>query len=302
VQLKSVSSDLTKASKRLRAEGIKIVEWGPDPVSNRVVVTLQNYSSAAARELISRYGDSWVRVRQTHQEVQFMAASGRFADGLPFYGGDGIWFGHAAPPSYKFRCSTGLSFIGNKSGKTFSLTAGHCIAASGGEAVYTKNSDPVQMGSVSKEYFPVDRLDIMSISGEFDGKVWNGAGTTYFINGTATNAVGLAVTADGAKSDEQNDLNVTAVDQTICLVPSQGSPCYDVDGIAKASKINTNVCQNGDSGGPVFVREGGSGTADAAGIISGYTVIGGQPQYDLCVYTQIGAILSEVNGHIQTFP
>jgi pimeloyl-ACP methyl ester carboxylesterase len=89
-----------------RDRGINLEMWGPDPSTNKVAVSLESYTSAAAQPLYASYGTSWMSVSTTSSNMTFHLVGstpqasvntplasvnqGRFQDSNPFYGGDYI--------------------------------------------------------------------------------------------------------------------------------------------------------------------------------------------------------------------
>jgi hypothetical protein len=66
--------------------------------------------------------------------------------------------------------------------------------------------------------------------------------------------------------------------------------CIDITNLTIANKEDFFVCQDGDSGGPVGVRDNTPGQINAAGIIIAHRVIGGMNDYGSCLFQQMGAI------------
>jgi hypothetical protein len=107
--------------------------------------------------------------------------------------------------------------------------------------------------------------------------------------------MGDDVAVSGVATNEVDDVSVTAIDQQLCLYIN-ATDCYEIHHLTYVSKSGTDIIQPGDSGGPVISGIGGTGNANGAGDISGFFADDGSPDYTRGFYTQIGDILSEVNG------
>lgn len=272
----------------LAADGVQLASWGPDVASNRVVITLRHYSSRAAGLLVSRYGSGLVAINAKSQSELFHAYT-RYTDTSPFYGGDYIWNttdGENEP------CTSGLTFIGNNSGKSFILTAGHC---DGGTSWYTNRSDPQYMGYTSTDYLQSGYdQDLLSIRGNAAGYVW-GDGTDVFTVVSAFDpGIGQLVTVDGSITGEVRTAAVT--DTYLCEEIEDAYGEYTACDTAIAEKSGATLCQEGDSGAPVYQHVGSTVTVKAVGIlIAGY---GDASASSECLYQMIGPALSLVNGSI----
>jgi hypothetical protein len=121
-----------------RDRGINLEMWGPDPSTNKVAVSLENYTSAAAQPLYASYGTSWMSVSTTSSNMTFHLVGstpqasvntplasvnqGRFQDSNPFYGGDYI-----DNPNTNAACTDGFVMEGaTHPANRWLMTSGHC--------------------------------------------------------------------------------------------------------------------------------------------------------------------------------
>ena len=305
-QLISVRNSITADMKSLQAQGVKLARWGPDPRSNKVQITLETYSKHAVRTLMRTYGTQWIIVRHATERWVFSDASNamapeldgetRFTDTAPFFSGDIQWYGSQSSSD---ACTSSFAFTGNASGNRFGLASGHCVANAGGASgtvVHTNTSSTKTVGKISTQYFPSTKYDIASVNtGGFSGSVYGNGTTTYGILAKEFPGQGDLVTADGRVSGEVRDVTVENTDNTINV---QGFPIVN---LTVASKSGATVCQGGDSGGPWYVHDG-----DTDGVWAAGQQVGEREDPDgaldpsVCIYEQIGNILSKVNGSLLT--
>jgi hypothetical protein len=304
-QLAAMTDRITAEMKSLQAQGVELAQWGPDPQSNKVQITLESYSDHAAQTLTNSFGAQWISVSHSAERWVFtdprpakplVDGETRFTDTAPFYGGDIQWYGSQ---SSSVACTSGFSFVGKNSGNNFGLASGHCVSDAGGKSgtvVHTNTSSTKTVGKISTQYFPSTKIDIASVNtGGFAPLVYGNGTATYGVVGQDFPTQGDQLTADGRVSGEVRGVTVENTDNTINV---SGFPIKD---LTVASKPGATVCQGGDSGGPWYVHLGATDGVDAAG-----TQVGeredpdGQLDPSVCVYEQIGAILSLVNGTLLT--
>lgn len=270
----------------LRQQGVQLAEWGPDPASNKVVLSLRSYSQSAEQALIARYGADLISV--DHTDAQPATRTGRYNDTSPYFGGDAIWFENHPPRT--IQCTSGLTVIGNRSGATFVLTAGHCI----GQTVHTNFDSPRVMGPVSGISFTNGGFDLKTVRTNALGIVWSDSGRVgYSVVGTLAPAVGGQIAFGGAVSQEQRNFVVQKTNQCVTFSTDGLTTCHV--GIAFRSGILG--CVGGDSGGPVYQHTPGNfSNVRAVGIILGRRGLFGST----CIYQEIGPALAQVNSHIAT--
>jgi hypothetical protein len=303
-QLMSVSASLTSAFKPLRAQGIRLAQWGPDPRSNKVQITLENYSKHAVRVLMRRYGAGMITVRHTSERWSFgnpgravTPQATRFTDTLPFYAGDVQWYG--TQPSSN-ACTSGFAFSGKNTGTIYGLASGHCVKDAGAgpsSFVHTNTSSTQMVGQIQTQYFPSTQYDIASVSGgPFSPHVYGNGSTTYNVLAKVFPEKGDEVTISGRKTGEVRGVTVENTDNNISVY---GHP---VTAVTLATKPGTVVCQEGDSGGPWFVHDGNTNGVWAAGIQNAFRVDLDTDlnDYSVCAYQQIGNVLAKVGGNLLT--
>jgi hypothetical protein len=213
-QLNALTRRIGDAAQQLRASGVRLSIWAPDPGSNKVQITLYRYTARQAAELVSRYGAQWVTVQRTRGTVQvgwpssprpaLADATGRFADESPYWGGDGVWTGGQTEPV----CTSGLSWTLNTTGATFTFTAGHCFEA--GHYLYTNENDTMNMGMVSTNYLDTTgHYDISSVVGQFGPYVWGNNSASFNVIGSTFPGVGAGVTSDGMATGDVRGVTIT---------------------------------------------------------------------------------------------
>lgn len=270
---------------QLQQQGIEPVEWGPDPASNKVVVSLESYSPAAEQALIAHYGADWISVDPT--DAQPATRTDRYNDTAPYFAGDAIWIDNQRPRLY---CTSGLTVIGNRSGAPFVLTAGHC----GGQVVRTNLRNPRVMGPVTAVHFTNRGFDLETVRTNASGVVWTDDDTGgYSVVGTLSPAVGGQIAFGGAVSKEQRNFVVQKTNQCVRFSTDGLITCH----VGIAFRGGIVGCVGGDSGGPVYQHTPGNfRNVRAVGIILGRMGLIGSR----CIYQEIGPALTQVNSHIAT--
>ena len=294
-QLEKLTARIAADTKWQRDHKIQLAQWGPDSANGRVIITLQRYTSLAAREIVSRYGAGWVTVSTNSMSRLPQRFSDRFNDTMPWYGGDNLYFGSEQP---RISCSSGFAYSGNNTGNTYVFTAGHC--ATSGTKVYTHLGDKYSYGTIGQRIFVDGGLDIASMAEYPAGAspiVWTGptpTGGEYHsdVDGIVFPGDGENdIVFDGAKSGQVKGVTQDWSDR--CVKFGDGITTCHLD---KAHKYAINVCQGGDSGGPVYTFTDSSKTdVAAAGII-----VGGTGSNDVCYYQAIFNAEQGVNGSVLT--
>ncbi len=293
-QLNTLTARIDAQFKQLKAIGIRLSQWGPDPASNKVKITLGSYSRRAARELVKRFGPQWVSVNKTSGGAWEFTSS-RYEDTPPFFGGDAIWFAGQSHPS----CQAGLSWTLNTTGATFTFVADHCVKDAGGSSgteIFTNNTTTQNFGDVSTEYLDSRRRDVASVVGQYAGRVWGNSTTNYAVIGAELAPKGAGVTFSGRIYGEVRDVTVENINQDIPIL-NTGITILDA---TVATKTGSNVCNLGDSGGPWIQHNNTANQVNAVGIQSAVRINpDGSVDPSVCVYEQITNMLSLVNGTIQ---
>jgi len=222
------------------------------------------------------------------------SAPGRTTDGsndrTPFYGGDKILYrtGNLS------QCTGGFS-VNSASNPSihYMITAAHCSyvwdATNLGHDYYTcyttdsSGNCNYNMGPVQAVYWNADDdyelINSTTIGRSTDGFAWiNRTNSTWTMNGYTDPAVDSHITWDGWKSGAVYDTKVTGVDG--CGREAYGGPntnysgTHEVCNLVAATNNGSPPCQGGDSGGPVVVREGSTGNAEAVATVVAQTVTG----------------------------
>jgi hypothetical protein len=311
---KDLSQRIALDQPRLRHQGIRLTQWGPDSRTGKIKIYLTDYTPAAAHSIYQHYGCAVAVATVSEPMPAFL---GRGDDSPPYRGGDYLWI-----PSIGGYCSGG-PIVKNSSGQLRMLIAGHC--ASGlGKFVYRSNAtgqtDGPHMGNTTQRSLCDNCIDAAVVDNDSSGSsysasVWGGGpggtGTTsYNENGTAFPEPGKCsggvpgcaadlVTNDSAFSGEMTGLAVQAVDQTINVCDPFTSPCHTIT-LTHLSKVSDNgavVAREGDSGGP-WVVHNGSGTVAVAGVTSTGTNCNQSGACTVAFYTQIGNIDSKFDESV----
>lgn len=213
--------------------------WAVDPRTNQVIVTADSTVT----------GERWNTLVSTVDSLGSGAASLRRAPGafrLFAEGGDAIFAGRS-------RCSLGFN-VTTADGRPGFLTAGHCTAA-GRQVSLTAGGRPA--ATVAESTFPGNGdfalFTYNNRNTDAPGEVDLGGGGTVQIRRAAEAEVGRQVSRMGSTTGLRSG-RVTGLDATV------NYPEGAVTGL-----IQTTVCaEGGDSGGPLFGRNG-----DAIGLTSG---------------------------------
>jgi len=212
------------------------------------------------------------------------------ADTSPFWGGDNIWY---EVGNYDSCTSAFGTFNPNISGKVYTMTPAHCsyveTALATGHTWYTcatkaNGKCSYGVGNVNKMYW--NNNEDMELIGpapgkSLEGNVWiNQTDYWWAITGEADPALDSLLTVDGWRTGAVPDSTVTQLDGCQNLqfgiqgiTPYWGT--HTVCNLITIVKNGAGPCTDGDSGGPVVVRLGSSGAADAAAIIEGAHFVNG---------------------------
>jgi len=247
-QLAAVQARIGADIPYLAARGIDVTAWGQDPSSDTVSVLLADYSPAAARAIVARYGSAWVSVDPTSGAAS--AADDRADDSPPWYGGDQIEHHYGGGTSY---CSSGFALT--ILGAAYVPTAAHCLESNYANDFY--NTDGNEVGSIWGYNNSEDTVIINAAAVLPD--IWSDP------NSTAREVVKVApndpqyglICTDGYATREVCDVEIETTDTNVV---------YTVNGVSTEVYGVVYACQtagdaafsSGDSGGPVETTLGSS--------------------------------------------
>lgn len=258
--LNALNDAVTSKLDALQQQGTTIVTWGPDFVTGREDVTVQNLDPARTSVLDQTFGASNLVLSSTPLAYTGIALSGRASDSPPWNGGDYTII-HLTGGTAD--CTSGFGTSGG--GKQYLLEAAHC--APKGAKVY--NGSPSGkgreklMGTVSTQgnWGSKGGLDAELIKtsghGGSSAVVFTGRAakpSRSVDSGSASSRRGDQVCDDGAFEGEICDLIIqnsmpTCTTEALSVV----GPFYKVCGLWLVKKRGGGiVAGEGDSGGPVF--------------------------------------------------
>jgi hypothetical protein len=271
-QLNRLAERIGRDRAALQSASVRVSSVAFDASAGKLLVTLARPAGGvtAARtaalvgnartKLAARYGSAWVSVASTTEPLATTSAT-RDEDGSPWTPGDGIDL-----TGLNVFCSLGFTTKGNNSGNDFLLTAGHC-----GTGTVTDAANGATIGNVSTQYLSngAEDYDFDTIRANGRPRVWYGADNTtdyYTVNGQILPANGSAMTVDGDANAGQHTGNTVANNEYYGYFNDDN---YGQLYIGPLVQVETSACIGGDSGGPAYVREGGTGDVDAVGTITG---------------------------------
>jgi hypothetical protein len=121
-QNEAVTARIASDQQYLAGHGVQLAQWGPDSITNRVMVHLVRYSAATAAVVRARYGCAVIVAPGAQPLAQ---VTSRVNDRAPFSGGDFIVTPVA--PGVVAQCTGGPIVRLSKTAGIFRmLTAGHC--------------------------------------------------------------------------------------------------------------------------------------------------------------------------------
>lgn len=292
--------------------GVRVVAWGPDPATNTVRAEIADYTPGRARLVRDRFGDDVTVVQATVEEPMVRFAVNRFYDSPNFYNGILIRPSNQTVPPI---CTHSFAVRGYTSGTRFGLTAGHC----GGKYMYTNENVFYQLGAVSTNYFalkPNGGFDLLSFRCEscsYTGKVWIESWAARNLNGFLRRAAEVCtwcdriitprerVAVDGAMRGQVPHNDVITRDYCFYFTT------YETERYTRTCHLNrssnpaayengTKVCGTGDSGGPVYQRDGSS--ADI--VYPAGVLVGGNGAGWLCLYHDMTRVLRHTGTTLLT--
>lgn len=293
--LASISAQIRSAVQALEGDGLAMAEWGPDPASGTLKVTLSTPSMTQLQELNTTLGLPAGTVTQstyaaealselqhlygTLVSVQLAAGSGptesnRYNDTPRYSAGDNI-------ESNTTICTSGFSVEGRTNPSHFyALTAGHCGASNN----WTVGSSGLSsFGETSRRYYNSSAgTDVQTIEynatapWDYLAQVWTGAnGAPAYRTPVAAidvyyPAKGTAIYYDGSITKESAADAVDGGGASYCVYyPTVQHTVCNIIVSSLTDVAGSDVTQPGDSGGPVF-------TYNSANDINGLGLVDGE--------------------------
>ena len=175
-QLNALTMTIASSRDTWNNQGVDLVMWGPDPSSNKVIITLESYTPTAAQALYAAYGTSWISVSTQPMDMTFHLDQGRLADVPPFYGGDIIYNNESGT-----NCTDGFTMIGATHPQNhWQMTAGHCP----NQTWFTNLDTETLLGNTATNYWAPNggstNFDVQTIGTvNAVGTVWGNGDTSY---------------------------------------------------------------------------------------------------------------------------
>ncbi|UWZ58821.1 hypothetical protein Daura_23215 [Dactylosporangium aurantiacum] len=261
-----------------------------DPDTNSVVVRATGDTASLTGRMQQLYGDT-VRIQPTEEPFY---ALGRFNDRSPFYGGDRI-----GNPSGV--CTYGFSLT-NLYGIRYGITAGHCWPEGSGVSVTRSTGGTNNLGegydafgTVQFRRFGNGAYDNELIGGrDYGGRIWvndylyDNSSDSQPVHEARASCIGCTVYFNGSFTGRRLAVVGNIED---CMWINNVYSC----GLWGATSADgRRICQEGDSGGPVFAYDGRGGVI-AVGIITAC-----YPDGRTGIYTDIPSILRSWQSTITT--
>lgn len=268
--LTALANSIPKA-RPFAALGRNLSTWGVDPATNSVEVGVVHLTPRIAATMRALYGGKVTLV----QRPRATPVLGRFADTAPYWGGDRI-----RDPADTAECSSGFTMT-NLYGVRFVITAGHCYPS--GETVDTPSG--AGMGTVDYRRYGSGNLDNELIGGStYQGFIYTGDINSHaaeIVHSAANSCYQCQVYFDGSVTGQS--LATIVSPGPYCEIATDGQQSCGL--IEAVSAGGNDICNFGDSGGPVYAYDGHGGVT-AVGIIHG--------RYgpEDCNFTEVPAILS----------
>jgi hypothetical protein len=312
-QLNALTLTIARQHQTWQDRGIKLGMWGMgNPASNKVTINLESYTPAAARALYAAYGAAWISVstkpwdttmyagqspRHLDASPQASPNQGKFQDSSPFFGGDFIFNNNT-----NAACTDGFVMLGAiHPANHWLMTAGHC----GNQQWFTNLGTPNPFANTATNYYSYfggsTLYDVQTIGltagNSAQGVLWGTGFDTYYPYTTLTPGTDQLVTFNGAISGEVHDIPVTTqgpVCENFVLTSGGGSIQACGLGIAGSSS-GPVICQQADSGGPVYQRTSSGNKVQAVGLI-----VSSNEDGNICAYTLLNSIMGPTNTRLDT--
>jgi hypothetical protein len=241
-QLAAVQTKIGADKNFLASRGIDLTAWGPDLSSDKVRVMLADYSVAAAKEILDRYGKQWVSVDSG--SVVVAPSDNRTADSAPWYGGDQIIHRHSSSDVSVCTSGFGLTILG----KDYVPTAAHCLESNYSNDFYSNDGNEV--GTIWGYNNAEDTVIINAAS--VDGDIWSDPNSVSrtVVKVAPTDPTGGLICTDGQADREVCRVEIESINQNVT---------YKINGVSTTVSGTVYACQTagkaafslGDSGGPV---------------------------------------------------
>lgn len=265
----------------LRDAGIEFASWGEDVRTNRIAVGVIDLTPDMQGQLENRFDSERVRFYNSSAP---QTAYSRFE--LPLSSGDKI----KGTNQYGTEICTAGPYVTGSNGKLRVLTAGHCEDANGGlvdRNWYSPNGANPGIGQAVQNLFqdtsPADVavLSTSELSGAEIGPncAYENSGYCRPYEGTKNAVVGAAVLSSGASSG-LNGGEVEFQNQQVTYHPAGGPADVRINGIS----VVDSFAVSGDSGAPVYAKNGNTNKAIFCGVLSGNNAASTRMYYSPYVY------------------
>ena len=229
-----------------------------DPVDSRFHVTVDTQQTKAAEKLAALLGARGV------VELGYVARSGRLNDGEPHYGGAGIRKGYSSNTASN-TCTSGFMLRNRDTNAIAGMsTAGHCFGT--GDSIYSSTQYyGVGQAKLAGEYPGADVMRVYSSGETYDNVIH--VDPCSPCTRTVTSRSFVSIGSTGICSSGM----VTKAICSLTIISDTGSICDAIGcspGLYVLYRNGDTIVRAGDSGGPVYLRNG-STTASAVGTIVG---------------------------------
>jgi Trypsin len=307
-QLMAISDKLLGAYSHLQAKGISLSEFGPDPSSGTVTVTVQKptasdmsalASARGAPVTSSNYNDEASAVLkqqvgagitlQSQSDTGYWDPVARDSDTPAYYDGDLIY--HVATG---VTCTSGFNLVA-PSGSDWMVTAGHCANGIWKTHAATMGSTGINYLLPASAPTTGNDFQLTYLSGGGLGVTWVNGSNVAPVSGALFPAVGAAITFNGGVTGELRGNTVTGTTKTLCSKADPTNPYTKAAFCATNQTVASNPngaipCHRGDSGGPVYQHTNGS-DVKAVGTITFAFYTGSGAPLPMCSATQIDHIV-----------
>jgi hypothetical protein len=220
----------------------------------------------------------------------------RLLDGQPYYGGGRIYRIEASGDEvYIIQCTVAFAYSGPSM-----QTAGHCSPSGGTywtQGYWDQGENTIYQTGNMGRVFAVQWGDNVGDGALMDGStysasVWTQLQSVQTVRGTSFPAQGQGVCFDGSFTNENCSGIIDTVGACADIFDPESNTFTHVCGLDFAHSSNgSRMCQQGDSGGPVYQRVPNG--VKAAGIISATNTAG-----TTCAFADINIFDADFGGHV----